>query len=74
MISYYELLGMIKDVNFPSKVKYDGNLYVWTGRNYYGIETNSYLSCDIDEVDMVEKNIKIIEVLNEKEKIQDNQK
>lgn len=61
MISYYELLGMIKEVNFPSKVKYNDNTYIWTGRNYRRIGTDNYLNSDIDEVDMVEQNIEIIE-------------
>lgn len=104
MISYYDLLTMIKEGNVPKKVKYDDNTYIWNGRNYCAIGTDScsYLSSDIDEVDMIEKNIEIIkpkkiekleivsvtattndkllaskineiiEVLNEKEEIQNN--
>lgn len=60
MISYYELLGMIKKANFPEKVKYHDNTYVWTGRNYHRTGTVCYLSSDIDEVDMFGKNIEII--------------
>lgn len=63
MISYYELLGMIKENNIPEKVKYDDNTYIWNGRNYHTIEADNrpYLNSDIDEVDMIKRNIEIIE-------------
>ena len=62
MISYYELLGMIKENNIPEKVKYGGNTYIWNGRNYHCDENDyyGYLSGDIDGIDMIEKNIEII--------------
>lgn len=71
MISYYELLGMIKEVNFPSKVKYNDKTYIWTGRYYRRIGADNYLSGDIDEVDMVEQNIEIIENNKQIEKLKD---
>ena len=63
MISYYDLLGMIKENNIPEKVIYDDNTYIWNGRIYRAIEADSYsyLSRDIDEIDMIKRNIKIVE-------------
>lgn len=61
MISYYDLLGMIKEGNIPEKVKYDDNTYVWNDRNYFETELHTYLSNDIDEVDMFNKGVEIIE-------------
>lgn len=71
MISYYELLGMIKKVKFPSMVKYNDKTYIWTGRYYRRIGADNYLSGDIDEVDMVEQNIEIIENNKQIEKLKD---
>lgn len=74
MISYYELLGMIKENNIPEKVIYDDNTYIWNGRIYRAIEADnySYLSRDIDEIDMIKRNIKIVEDKKiEKLKIED---
>ena len=64
MISYYELLGMIKKGNNPEKVKYDDTVYEWDNDSYYydNYDDISYLSKDIIfEKDMFKKNIEIIE-------------
>lgn len=65
MISYYELLGMIKKGNNPEKVKYDDTVYEWDNDSYYyddGYDNIDYLSGDIIfEKDMFKKNIEIIE-------------
>ena len=64
MISYYELLGMIKKGNNPEKVKYDHTVYEWDNDSYYydDYDNISYLSKDIIfEKDMFKKNIEIIE-------------
>lgn len=71
MISYYELLGMVKKVEFPERVKYCGHTYIWDGRTYYSLEICDYLSGNIDEVDMVEQNIEIIENNKQIEKLKD---
>lgn len=65
MISYYDLLGMIKENNIPEKVKYDYTVYEWDNDSYYyddGYDNIDYLSGDIIfEKDMFDKNIEIIE-------------
>ena len=115
MISYYELLGMIKDKSNPEKIKHDDDLYEFDyNLNCYHSESGKcYLSeafdeenafdkiieiiedkklniedfnsvkinneervyCDLppDEIKLIDKINEIIEVLNEKEKIQDNE-
>lgn len=40
MISYYELLGMIKEGNNPKKVKYYNIIYEWDGYNYINEKEN----------------------------------
>lgn len=67
MISYYELLGMIKKGKIPNKIEYNYDVYTWDGKCYsVGYK---FLADQLLEIEMFEQNIKIIEVLNEKEKI-----
>ena len=61
MISYYELLGMIKDRNIPKKVEYLHTIYEWDGLNYVNNKLSTYLSGNINDVDMFDKTIEIIE-------------
>ena len=61
MISYYELLGMIKEHKAPDKVMYDGNIYQWSGSNYLNNDSHVYITEYLCEVRMFDKNIKIIE-------------
>ena len=61
MISYYELLGMIKENNIPEKVKYDNEMFVWCGGYYYNGDKGSYITDVMYEEDMFDKNIKIID-------------
>lgn len=60
MISYYELLGLIKDGKQPDKVKYDDNIYIWNEDNYL-FDLHKYITDSLGEVDMFDKNIEIIE-------------
>ena len=79
MISYYELLGMIKEERNPEqvKIKHYDEMFWWTGRTYEYQDCyqphRGYLKYYFDETTMFNKDIEIIEELNEKEKIQDNQ-
>ena len=63
MISYYELLGMIKENNIPEKVKYDDDLYEFDyNLNCYHSESGKcYLSEAFDEENAFDKIIEIIE-------------
>lgn len=61
MISYYELLGLIREDKQPDKIKLDGAIYNWNGRNYYSKDESEHLSSMIDEISMFNKNIEIIE-------------
>lgn len=71
MISYYDLLGMIKDKNNPKKIKYDGDLYEFNDNlNCYRSETgNCYLSEGFDEDNAFAKVIEIIEKPKKLEKL-----
>ncbi len=60
MISYYDLLGMIKNGNIPEKVKFDGDIYIWNGVNYFSEDVLGYLTDDKNEADMLKKDIEII--------------
>lgn len=60
MISYYDLLGMIKEGNIPKKVKYDDIIFNWCDVDYIDGEYD-YLTSYLSERDMFEKFIKIIE-------------
>lgn len=59
MISYYELLGMIKEGKQPKKVKYDDGIFEWDDYDY--ISSANYLSNYLNERRMFDKNIEIIE-------------
>lgn len=61
MISYYELLGMIKDKCNPEKIIYGNAIYEYRGGNYYSDEEFMYLSEMFSEIDAFEKVIEIIE-------------
>lgn len=56
-ISYYELLGMIKEGEMPKKVIYKGIEYFWSTERY-STPTGTFLS-DIDEIKMFDKCIEI---------------
>ena len=56
-ISYYDLLGMIKEGNIPEKVIDRGDTYFWNGKRYKS-EIGIYLS-DFDEIEMFEECIEI---------------
>lgn len=60
MISYYELLGMIKNKTNPKKVKFDNDIYIWNNVNYECEYFGDYLCSQFSEVCMFEKNIEII--------------
>lgn len=61
MISYYELLGMVKDKTNPKKVKHDGNIFEWNTFNYFNDNIGEHLTRRLNEMDMFDKNIEIIE-------------
>lgn len=61
MISYYELLGLIKEGKQPDNVKHANVIYDWTGINYFSIKESEHLSKMIEEIYMFDKNIEIIE-------------
>ena len=61
MISYYELLGMIKDKCNPERVVYGNAIYEYRGGNYYSDKEIMYLSEMFSEIDSFEKVIEIIE-------------
>ena len=71
MISYYELLGMIKKGNNPEKVKYDNEMFVWCGGYYCNGDKGSYITDVMYEEDMFDKNIKIIDSDKKIEKLGD---
>lgn len=70
MISYYDLLGMIKEGNIPKKVKHKNRIYKWTENSYYYNDDNFDALLDMfDDKDMFENNIEIIEEYKYIEKI-----
>lgn len=72
MISYYELLGMIKENNIPEKIKYDNEMFVWCGGYYYNGDKGSYLTDFINEEDMFCEKFGIIKDNQKIEKIKMN--
>lgn len=60
LISYYDLLGMIKEGNIPEKVVYRYGTYTWDGSTYQTGNRSIFLS-DIYEKDMFKKNIEILD-------------
>lgn len=75
MISYYDLLGMIKEGNIPKKVKCDNSIFEWFDFGYYrNTRTDEYLTellyeNEMYENEMFDKKIEIIEKYNGIEKI-----
>lgn len=57
-ISYYDLLGMIKEGNIPEKVIYKEDTYIWKGKRYQKPDDGQFLS-DMDENKMFDKCIEI---------------
>lgn len=64
MISYYELLGMIKEGTNPKQVKFNDVIYEWSVRNYSS-KNHNYLTYDIknrfDDIDLFDENIELVE-------------
>lgn len=69
-VSFYELLGMIKENKQPKKVIYNDVVYIWTGNEYEKkdiimpsliVVENKSLRCKINDNKMFEKNITILE-------------
>ena len=60
MISYYELLGMIKNKKNPKKIKFDNDIYIWNNVNYECEYFGDYLCSQFNEAEIFEKNIEII--------------
>lgn len=65
MISYYELLGLIKDGNPPKKVKFNESVFEWNGSCYFNEDddySERFLSKIFVEFSMLnERCIKIVE-------------
>lgn len=59
MISYYELLIMIRNRENPKKVKFDGVPYLWNGSTYQNEYTSCILKDGFNEVDMFKHIIEI---------------
>ena len=71
MISYYDLLRMIKEGNIPKKVKHKNRIYKWTENSYYYNDDNFDALLDMfDDKDMFKNNIEIIEEYKYIEKIE----
>lgn len=60
MISYYDLLGLIKKGEQPKKIKQGNDVYVWEEYTYLTENGKNYL-INKYEKDLFEKDIKIIE-------------
>lgn len=62
-VSYYELLGMLKDNNIPKKIKWKDEIYTFNGA--YGNAVDNYFIDDYiinkTEFCLFEKDIEIIE-------------
>ena len=58
-VSYYELLGMIKDGNIPKKVIYKSRTYIWSENRRYREENGDLFLTDMDENKMFDKCIEI---------------
>lgn len=72
MISYYELLGMVKNKTNPKKVKHENKIYIWDGMDYSLNGFSNYLSGYFHESKVFEKNIEIIEEDKDIEEIKMN--
>lgn len=62
-ISFYELLGMIKDNKQPNKVVYNDIVYEWDEQGYYNSIRCEYMSGGLYDTDMLEQNITILETI-----------
>lgn len=72
-ISYYELLGMIKENKQPNKVVYADSVYIWNSANYKN-KNNCYIISKIDEINMFNKDITILEpkeIIEEEKEIEE---
>lgn len=58
-VSYYELLGLIKDDKNPKKVVYKDIVYIWSGENYTD-KNKYYISNYINEIDIFDKEIYLL--------------
>lgn len=59
-VSYYELLGMIKENKQPEKIVYNDNVYTWDSENF--AKNNGYCITDkMKEIEMFNKDITILE-------------
>ena len=59
-VSYYELLGMIKENKQPKKLVYNDNVYTWDSENF--AKNNGYCITDkMKEIEMFNKDITILE-------------
>lgn len=58
-VSYYELLGMIKEGNIPEIVIYKSKTYVWSENRRYQEENGGLFLTDMDEDEMFDKCIEI---------------
>lgn len=65
MISYYELLGLIKEGKQPKKIKRYDIIYDWTGYNFYN-DDYGHLTEHMNELHMINKDIEIIKDKPEK--------
>lgn len=69
MISYYELLGLIKEGKQPDKVKYEGIIFTWEDSEYFSENYSDLLN--ILENDFTSKGLlmyKKIEIIEDKPK------
>lgn len=74
MISYYELLGMIKDDNQPEEIRFRLDTYEWNGSCYINKDEDvpyeeRYLSKSFIEYEML--NEKCIEIIGKPKKIEE---
>lgn len=76
-ITFYELLGLIKEGKAPKKIKYDRHIYEYEQNslvlddfNYYSI-TNGFLYNEIDFENYLNDEVEIIEEEKEIEKIKE---
>lgn len=69
MVSYYELLGMIKEGKQPEKILCKENIYIWKDGAKYCRENYDYYLTDVFyEIEMFNKEIEIIEEPEESDK------
>lgn len=59
-VSYYELLGMIKENRQPEKIVYNDTVYIWDSVNYLS-KTNYCVTNRMNESEMFDEEITILE-------------